>query len=229
MNRRGVTSLALTLVLTMSSYGGELEGGGGTQGQQESVMRRTVSTRTIAIRIHNYARVKPSILNQATKVASEIFRDAGVDPIWVECSIGQRFLPDSVCTNPLTPLDLVLSLLPRSRNQNFHFRDEVLGMAMETTAQDFGSFASVFYDSVEICAAHRNVDLSHLLGHVIAHELGHLLLGADSHSCRGVMRASWSGRELIAVNQGILSFSASEEQRLQAVLTFRTQVALTGR
>jgi len=86
MNWRGVTSLALTLVLTMSSYGGELEGGGGTQGQQESVMRRTVSTRTIAIRIHNYARVNPSILNQATKVASEIFRDAGVDPIWVECS-----------------------------------------------------------------------------------------------------------------------------------------------
>jgi hypothetical protein len=228
MKRRVVSGLALSVVLAASSYGGELDGPGAMQGPQEAVMPRTVSPRTITIRIRNYAQVKPSVLNQATKAASDIFRGAGVDSVWVECSVGQTFLPDSSCSNPVTPLDLVLNLLPRSRTQNLHLRDEVLGMAMETTAQDFGAFASVFYDSVELCAAHRGLDLSHLLGHVIAHELGHLLLGANSHSGHGVMRACWSGKELVAAGQGGLSFSASEQHRLQTVLTARTQAASSG-
>jgi hypothetical protein len=140
MKKQLIGYLTLTLILTVSSYGGERDGPGNIQGRQDAVVHRTVNQRTISIRIHNYARVKPSVLNQATKVASDIFRDAGVDSVWVECAVGETFSTDSVCANPLSSLDLVVNLLPRSRTQNFRFRDEVLGMAMETNTQDFGAF-----------------------------------------------------------------------------------------
>ena len=35
-----------------------------------------------------------------------------------------------------------------------------------------------------------------ILGHAAAHEIGHLLLGSNSHSPFGLMRARWSGQDL---------------------------------
>jgi hypothetical protein len=183
---------------------------------------------TITIRIHNYAQVSRSVLLPSTKAASEILREAGVDTVWVECFAGQASLPDSVCTNPVTPLDLVVNLLPQCQAHSFHLRDEILGVAMEGTGQNFGILASVFYDSVKVYAAHRGLNLFQLLGHVIAHEVGHLLLGADSHSSDGVMRACWSGKELVAAAQRGLSFSFSEKKKLQIILIARTHATLIG-
>jgi hypothetical protein len=61
----------------------------------------------------------------------------------------------------------------------------------------------------------------------VAHELGHLLLGAYSHSNRGVMGARWSGTDLLLAGQRGLSFSASEEKLLRTVLTARSQAAVS--
>lgn len=47
-----------------------------------------------------------------------------------------------------------------------------------------------------IDAEHGGMDDGVLLGRVIAHELGHLLLGTSDHSARGLMRANWSDREI---------------------------------
>jgi hypothetical protein len=112
--------------------------------------------------------------------------------------------------------------------QRLHFRDEILGLAIETTGKDFGLFAYVYYDNVKDCAVHRRLDLAVLLGDAIVHELAHLLLGANSHSSQGVMHACWSQKELLAAEQGRLSFSSSEKNRLQIALTARTLAALSG-
>jgi len=217
MKRRLVSGLALSLVLAASSFG-SLRG---------AVVPGTVNQGIIKIRIHDYAQVKPSVLLSATKAASDILREAGVDTVWVECPVGQTLFPDSVCTNPMTPLDLVLNLLPRSRAQYFRLQDETLGVAMVAGGQDFGFFASVFYDSVKAYAGHHKLRLPQLLGHTIVHEIGHLLLGA-AHSANGVMRACWSGKELLAAEQGKLSFSFSEKNQLQTTLTARRQATLHG-
>ena len=42
------------------------------------------------------------------------------------------------------------------------------------------------------CCNHSNV--GYLLGVVVAHEVGHILLPAYSHSPSGIMRANWEGR-----------------------------------
>ncbi len=212
------SGVALSLVLAASSHGAP----------QDAGMPRTTSERTITIRIHNYAEVKPSVLLPATRVAGDILREAGVDSVWVECIVGQTELPEAACASPVTPLDLVLNLLPRSQAQHLHFQDKILGVAVEATGEHFGVFASVFYDNAKDCAAQWQLDLPQLLGLAMAHELAHLLLGTNSHSSRGVMRAFWSGKELLAAEQRGPSFSSSEKNRLQITLSARTLAALRG-
>jgi hypothetical protein len=65
------------------------------------------------------------------------------------------------------------------------------------------------------------VDRSVILGHVIAHEVGHLLLGTNSHSQDGIMSAEWSGSELRRLAKGALLFTASEPMRIRTELASR--------
>jgi len=218
MKRQRVGGLILSLILAASSYGSP----------QDARMTGTMNEGKITIRVHNYAQVKRSVLLPATRAAADILQEAGVESVWVECMDGQTEWPDVSCTSPVTPLDLVLNLLPRSQAKKFHFRDEIFGVAFQTMGEDFGVYASVFYDNVKACAAQRKLDLAPLLGYVIAHELAHLLLGPSSHSSHGIMRDSWSGKELLAAEQRGLSFSTSEKKRLQITLTARTLAVSNG-
>ncbi len=47
-----------------------------------------------------------------------------------------------------------------------------------------------------------------ILGHAAAHEIGHLLLGSNSHSPQGLMRARWSRQDLQNAGIGQSSFHA---------------------
>jgi hypothetical protein len=55
-----------------------------------------------------------------------------------------------------------------------------------------------------------HVGLARVLGHVMAHELGHLLLGSNAHSRQGIMCPNWHAGELRLASMGGLLFS--EEQ-----------------
>ena len=57
----------------------------------------------------------------------------------------------------------------------------------------------------------------------MAHELGHLLLGANAHSKWGLMRARWTREDLVAADRGELSFSNSERIRIHNALIARYQ------
>jgi hypothetical protein len=217
MKRKLFGGVALCLILAATSYGA----------QQESAVVLAVNPRTITIRIHNYAQVKPTVLLPAKKTAAEILKKAGVETIWVECYSGQASLSDAECAHPMTPLDLTLNLLPQSQTKHFHSRDEILGVALLPGGEDFGFYAYVFCGGAKAYAAHHELDLSRLLGHVIAHELGHLLLGANSHSGTGIMQPCWNVNDLIAIGHGGMSFSFSEKKKLQMALAVRTRGILS--
>jgi hypothetical protein len=58
-----------------------------------------------------------------------------------------------------------------------------------------------------------------VLGHVVAHELGHLLLGRGTHSAAGLMRADLDTN--LAV-QGRLLFTDAEARAIRAALEVTT-------
>jgi hypothetical protein len=49
-----------------------------------------------------------------------------------------------------------------------------------------------------------------ILGHVMAHELGHVLEGIAQHSESGLMKARWNSHELAIMQSGVLSFDAAD-------------------
>jgi hypothetical protein len=83
-------------------------------------------------------------------------------------------------------------------------RDDVLGDAL-LDERGVGYYAYAFYDRVQRIAEEHGLGHA-LLGNVLAHEVGHLLLGSKSHSVSGIMAAHWNGEELRRVSEGTMFF-----------------------
>jgi hypothetical protein len=63
-------------------------------------------------------------------------------------------------------------------------------------------------------AAVREPLLTKLLGHVLCHELAHLLAGMDAHSPEGLMKARWSLRDLQEMGRRPLRFLSYDAVRI---------------
>lgn len=55
-----------------------------------------------------------------------------------------------------------------------------------------GVYAAIYVARVKTMADLTKSEVAVLLGRVIAHELGHLLLKTNDHSANGLMRAHWT-------------------------------------
>jgi hypothetical protein len=78
-----------------------------------------------------------------------------------------------------------------------------LGVALSES----GIYATIFYPRVNEYAQERIATHSQILGHAIAHELGHLLLGLVPHTRFGIMRGGWTAEDLRSITMGALLFS----------------------
>jgi len=76
--------------------------------------------------------------------------------------------------------------------------------------------ANVYWDRVCRQAEYAQVEPDRILAHTIAHELGHLLLGANSHSPTGNMAGRWSREEIIIISQSGLSFTDQQSRSIRA-------------
>ena len=85
-------------------------------------------------------------------------------------------------------------------------KQPVVGIAPGTPEAP-GKFAWVFYDRICSYSADLQLDAALMIGHVIAHELGHLPLPHGAHSLAGIMRPAWDRAQANGVVQGVLTFS----------------------
>jgi hypothetical protein len=61
--------------------------------------------------------------------------------------------------------------------------------------------------------------IGRVLGRVVAHELGHVLLLTTEHAAEGLMSASLTGRRLVASEPALLALTAHERARLARLAT----------
>ena len=87
------------------------------------------------------------------------------------------------------------------------------------SAEGTGCYTDVFYERAAKLQSAWNVNLSDTLGAVMAHEIGHLLLGSNSHTPAGIMRARWEGQELNRMARGNLLFTESQSDQMRAKLS----------
>jgi len=150
----------------------------------------------ITIHVHNYAGVVPQTLTDTEEVATQIFREAGVETRWVNIVLTTENDQVIPADHPaFTSADIQLSILPSKMSDRFGIPNNVIGLAPGTDAQIVYVFASkvetLFWRLLRAqCSGRmdRPVSRAQILGHVIAHELGHLLLNMNGHSAHGIMR-----------------------------------------
>jgi hypothetical protein len=188
-----------------------------SSGFAQSVRPSTPLPPEVSISVHDYAGVSTTLLTAAEDQARETFRRAGLETVWVNCSPKlEKHEPESC--HFADAIHLTLKISPRAMNAQVRDRIDVLGTSYPDE-QGAGYFAYVFYDRVQELAERRTLGHA-LLADVMAHEIGHLLLGSNSHSASGIMCARWDAEQLRNVSEGRMSFAASESRLMrERVLT----------
>jgi hypothetical protein len=132
----------------------------------------------------------------------------------------------------MSPTDFVMRVLPQSMVPQWARGTALFGYALPGEEQGFGVVANVFFDRVEDLAAEvrarpvgRIFSSAVILGHLIAHELGHLLLGVNSHSLSGIMSFPWGRDQLQRTTRGQLLFTGQEGTQIQAAVQARLRAA----
>jgi len=169
----------------------------------------------LRVSVFNSSPVQSSTLERAEGEAGRVLRGAGVEAIWLNCpqemsqeaSLGR-------CSEVSFPSHLHLQILRASH-----------GLKVSTVGISFsaengrGCYADLFYEPIQQLEEETHVSPSIILGHAMAHELGHLLLGTNSHSESGLMRAHWTREDLTNASKGKLRFSKEQCLKIRSRLT----------
>ena len=73
-----------------------------------------------------------------------------------------------------------------------------------------GACITVFVDRLKRLVSQNPTSAAILLGHVLAHEMGHVLQGIARHSDSGLLKENWSMADLDRMRQETLRFTASD-------------------
>ncbi len=165
----------------------------------------------LTVVVHDYAGVDQRVLQRAESEAARILRTAGVELNWIDCR--DSFEQPQQCQDPPDSTELVLHLLP-ARATRRDLPAGAMGFALPPESGSFGFFCGVLYDRVERLSS-LMLSESVLLGHAMAHELGHLLLGVGGHARNGIMQAEWNPEALRKAAEGTLVFTSSERREVQ--------------
>jgi hypothetical protein len=175
----------------------------------------------LTISVHDYADVPFKLLSAAEEQATEIYQRAGLETVWLNCSPKlEKIEPESCHFSDTTHLTLKIS--PRAVNVQVRARRDVLGIAYPDD-KGAGYFAYVFYDRVQELAERQWLGHA-LLADVMAHEIGHLLLGSNSHSVSGIMSAHWNDNQLRNIAEGALFFDPSQSRHMRDGLRARQKI-----
>lgn len=144
-----------------------------------------------------HSRVTGRVMRSAAALATELFADTGVRLVWKITEAGKRTSVHDrdPCEGAGRRVLLVVSRFSPREGPG-----TVLGEA------SLPGSVTAYYHRIENYGRRTNMPADVLLGYVIAHELGHLLLRSQSHMENGVMRADWRPHELAAMLDRRLRF-----------------------
>lgn len=168
----------------------------------------------LTVSVYNDAEVPADVLKLAENEASRIFRQAGIELYLLNCRIPAVSQDASqACREAVFPEHLHLRIARRSLG----LKRETMGLSFQSD-DGSGCYADLFYEPMEQLHQSDGTDIPSILSHVAAHEIGHLLLGANSHSSAGIMHARWTAEELASARVGGLIFSENESRQMKAKL-----------
>ena len=177
----------------------------------------------LTVMVYDSAHVGADDLHQAVERADIIFRQAKIRVTWILVPLASEVHAhhDSEEWNPA---DLHLRLWPRAGVGPSNFSEDTLGFRLSTEK----STAIIIADEVRNRAALQFTNPGELLGLVMAHEIGHLLLRTKAHSAEGIMQSQLS-TNLRDRRQTLLVFTRKQVASMQDEVRRRMGVAIAGK
>jgi len=169
--------------------------------------------REMNVVVCNLGDVSESVVSRAKSETTGIYRSAGVQLVWHVCDTFPS--PASQETVPWFVIRLRNDKPPRTVGPA-----SLDAMGRAFVEDRGGTIADAYFPAVRATAQLVNGDTGVLLGSVMAHELGHLLLGAG-HTPDGVMKAAWGQDQVFALYKQWLNFSAGCAGRIRLALDER--------
>jgi hypothetical protein len=172
----------------------------------------------IRVLVANFSQASPSIVAAAEREAGRILGQAGLRASWLECSVGPSTVSlQDPCQKAPEAADIRMRILPAPVLDKF--QDSVFGFAVHPV------LASVYYEFAFRRAKRDDAEfeLPIILGCVMAHELGHLLLGSNSHSDKGIMLPRWEVNQVRQLMMGTLLFTPDQARLIRLEAQTRTK------
>jgi hypothetical protein len=149
------------------------------------------------------------MLHRAKGEAAWLLNSVCVDLTWVQCLVVSRSNLTH-CQAPVHAIELHILSSPATND----FSEDTMGIAMPHFGS--GDHAGVFFSRVRETAARNaaTIDVSDLLGSVMAHEIGHVLLHSTAHSSEGLMRKEFRPGDLKKAGQRQLKFTSEQAEAI---------------
>jgi hypothetical protein len=163
----------------------------------------------ITVRLYNYTVASRADVADMQTVATRIFEVSGIRTRWIQCM--PILANDAVLSECRSGLDYttIRILLMSEAGSVGH---DVLGSTIGGTRA-----VKVAYGAGR--AMHRDfpyVSCGQILGHVAAHEIGHVFLGTNAHSVGGIMRPNFRHSDFAEMARGHLLFLPQQSRLLQS-------------
>jgi len=213
MNRSFRSCFAVSLLLAMSAPSFARTPSGSLEGTDLK----------IKVYVYNYAQVPSPVLVQARQQVENIYRAADVEAEWVDCSVldGESHKYPA-CRHDGSGQDWVaIRIISRSQMSVLQLGADKMGLAMVPDDGAFGRLAFVCSECAEPLLGEgqfresRKYAFGSILGALMVHEIGHLVLATLRHSGAGLMYSPWNRGDLKHAVQGRLVFTAKEAQRIR--------------
>jgi hypothetical protein len=164
----------------------------------------------ITVSVFDDAGVGLETMIKAEEISSYIFGRAGIEIRWLNCEVsGELTHVAYSCGRAVYPTNLQL----RIRREPHGLQPDAFGISYLSSSSE-GCYSEIFTRPVEALRERFPVGMATLLGHVATHEIAHLLLGSNSHSETGIMRARWGPKELKFASMGGLLFDHAESTKM---------------
>jgi hypothetical protein len=180
----------------------------------------------ITVHVHNYAGVPTKTMMEAEEVATEIFGKAGVQTRWADTALTAENSQENLADHPARTLaDIQLNILTDEMSNCVGAPNNVMGRAPGSGPDR--KLVYIFKTNVDArfwrlaraqgsARLYRPVSKAQILGHAIAHEIGHLLLNQQVHSAHGIMRGEWGFADFRDMTEGMLLFTPEQTEFLRA-------------
>src|SRR5262249_25904461 len=174
----------------------------------------------LAVLVFDFAHLDGSVLLSAKRVATQIFKESGIETEWFDCP---RTSLDCDLPAERAQFRLIIQsrvgtvVKNRSRARDLTDSD-VLGFAVPCKMTDRACLIYIFYSPISSLAGDYGTGC--ILGQVMVHEIGHSLLGSDAHGRTGIMQPKF----LIDEMGRLLYFSSREARRARDQLSMRNEL-----